>query len=72
MVGIFTHCRDITGIPDIDDDHPLFDISLPTKQHILTLPTHDREELLKCIFYGDTMGVHDEIVTKGIPAVIER
>ena len=71
MVGIFTHCRNITGIPDIDDDHPLFDISLPRKQHILTLPTHDNWELLKRISDGDTMGVHDELAAKGVPAVIE-
>ena len=44
---------------------------LPMRHHILTLPTHDREELLKRIFDGDTMGVHDELVTKGIPAFIE-
>ena len=29
MVGIFTLRHDRTGIPDIDDDHPLFDMPLP-------------------------------------------
>ena len=40
-------------------------------QHIITFPHHEREELLKCIYDGDTMGVHDDISVKGVPVVIE-
>ena len=71
MVEIFTPCRDRTGIPDIDDTHPLFDINLPMIQHIVTLPLHEREKLLKLISYGDTTGSHDELASKYVPAVIE-
>ena len=71
MVGIFTPLHDRTYIPYIDDDHPLFDMPLPMIQHIITLPHHEREELLKRIYDGDTMGVHDELASKGVPVVIE-
>ena len=71
MVGIFTPRRNRTVIPDIDYDHLLFDMTLPTIQHIVTLPPHERELLLKRIYDGYTMGVHDELEAKGVPAVIE-
>ena len=39
--------------------------------HIVTLPPHESEELLKHIYDGDTIVVHDEVAAKEIPAVIE-
>ena len=71
MLGIFTACCDRTGIPDIDDDHQLFDMPLPMIQNIVTLPPHDREELLKHISDGDTMRANDELAAKGASTVIE-
>ena len=40
-------------------------------QHIITLTRHEREELLKRIYDGDTVGVYDELASKGTPVVIE-
>ena len=71
MLGIFTPCCNRTVIPDIDDDHPLFYMPLPMIRHIVTLPPHEREEFLKRIYDGDNMGVHDELASKFVPAVIE-
>ena len=71
MLGIFTPRCNSTDIPDIDNDNPLFDITLPMIHHIATLTPNEREEFLKYISYGDTIRVHDEIPAKGIPAVIE-
>ena len=71
MVGIFTHRHNRTVIPDIDNDHPLFDMPLPMIHRIITFPPHDREELLKNISDGYTMGVHDDLMAKAVPAVIE-
>ena len=62
MVGILTHRHDRTGIPDIDNYRPLFDIPLPMIQHIVTLPNLERDNLLKLIYYEDTMGLHGELV----------
>ena len=44
---------------------------LPMIQHIVNLSPHEREDFLKRISDGDTMGVHDELAAKGVPAVIE-
>ena len=71
LVRLFTPRRNRTGIPDIDDDHPLFDLPLPMIQHILALTPHEREELLKRLVDGYIMGVHGEPSTKGVPTVFE-
>ena len=71
LVRLFTPLRNRTGIPDIDDDHPLFDLPLPMIQHILSLTPHEREEFLERLFDGYIMGVHGELSTKGVPAVVE-
>ena len=71
LVRLFTPRHNRTGIPDIEYDHPLFDLPLPMIQHILSLTPHEREELLKRLFDGDIMGVNGELSTKGVPAVVE-
>ena len=43
MVGILNPFYDMTNIPDIDYDNPLFDTPLTMIQYIITLPTHERE-----------------------------
>ena len=72
IVGVtFTPRCDMTGILDIDGYHPLFDMPLPIIHHIVILPPHDREELLKRISDEDTMVLHYELASKGVPAVID-
>ena len=39
--------------------------------HIVTLPPHESEELLKHIYDGDTIGIHDKLASKGVPTVIK-
>ena len=46
MVGMFTACRYFTVIPDIDDDHQVFDVPLPMIHHMVTLTPHYIEKLL--------------------------
>ena len=68
---MFTPRCDMTGILYIDGYNPLFDMSLPIIHHIVILPPHDRGELLKRISDEDTMVLHYELASKGVPAVIE-
>ena len=71
MVWLFTHLRDRTGFPDIDNDNLVFDLPLSMIQHILTLHLHDREDLLKRLSGRGIMVVHGNLAAKGTPAVVE-
>ena len=42
-----------------------------TLADIVTLPTHESEDLLKRIYDGGIMGLHGELAAKGVPAVVE-